>query len=507
MTTSTNEITIQGSHHEEVNFSKRILKKSSSEINLMSLLNQKSNHHHHQRIKEYEIIKELGRGAYGTVHLAKRDNDNKSKYALKILDKLFLSKNEKTDDALIERIILTMCNHPGIIKLISTFQTKNKLFFVLEYAKNKDLDFIMRKFGTLPHELALCYASEIVNTLDYLHNTMLISHNDLKPSNIMLDDNYHLKFIDFATAKIVNKKFDSALKRFIECDNYIDKEIVGTAEYCSPEMLSQKVNDYRTNDIWALGVMVYYFYHGKTPFKDGDHYKTFDKIRKGQYIINQLIPDDAKDLINKLLVVDASKRLNVSQIKQHKYFKCVNWNDVLTNKVPIPIEVLSRYSMKLSNGDSNTDFWNNVCNELNGLRHAQEYSIEKISEYLIIDNYYYAEEHTNNNNNNNCNIYSLTLKHNCNEQHTLVYEGVMVKIGIINNNIKVKLFSDKIMECWNLKRNVLDKILRLNKHIEVVIENEVLLKMTFDNKLKLTFKTTKLEAIKWYNLINQIIFA
>jgi hypothetical protein len=88
-----------------------------------------------------------------------------------------------------------------------------------------------------------------------------------------------------------------------------------------------------------------------------------------------------------------------------------------------------------------------------------------------------------------------------------VYEGVMVKIGIINNNIKVKLFSDKIMECWNLKRNVLDKILRLNKHIEVVIENEVLLKMTFDNKLKLTFKTTKLEAIKWYNLINQIIFA
>ena len=77
----------------------------------------------------------------------------------------------------------------------------------------------------------------------------------------------------------------------------------------------------------------------------------------------------------------------------------------------------------------------------------------------------------------------------------------------INNNIKVKLFSDKIMECWNLKRNVLDKILRLNKHIEVVIENEVLLKMTFDNKLKLTFKTTKLEAIKWYNLINQIIFA
>ena len=121
---------------------------------------------------------------------------------------------------------------------------------MLEYAPNRDLDFIMRKFGTLPNELAVCYASEIINVLEYLHNKVNISHNDLKPSNIMLDENYHLKLIDFSTAKIEGKKFDSKVKKFVECKNYIDKDIVGTAEYCSPEMINQCISNYKTNDIY-----------------------------------------------------------------------------------------------------------------------------------------------------------------------------------------------------------------------------------------------------------------
>ena len=366
----------------------------------------------------------------------------------------------------------------------------------MEYAKNKDLDYIMRKFGTLPNDLAVCYASEIVNTLDYLHNTMLISHNDLKPSNIMVDENYHLKFIDFATAKIVDKKFDHTLKTFIDCPKYVDKEIVGTAEYCSPEMIGQCITDFRTNDIWALGVIIYYFYHGKTPFKGSNDYQTFERIKKGKFEINQLVPNEAKDLIKKLLKVDASKRINIPKIKQHPYFKNINWDTVLTNSVPIPIDVLSRYSMKLTTGDSNTDFWNNLCNEINGFNNQQEYSIEKISGYLIIDNFYYPE-----NDKGKTDFIISSSDISSSNNHELIYEGIMVKIGLINNNIKVKLFSDKIIECWNLKKNVLDKVLRLSKNTEIEIEKEVLLKMKFE-KLQITFKTTKLEAIKWYNLIN-----
>lgn len=88
-----------------------------------------------------------------------------------------------------------MCNHPSIIKIISSFQTTNKLFYVLEYVPNRDLDYLLRRFGTLPEALSKFYAAEILNTLEYLHKTKNISHNDLKPGNMMLDSNYHLKFV------------------------------------------------------------------------------------------------------------------------------------------------------------------------------------------------------------------------------------------------------------------------------------------------------------------------
>ena len=82
-----------------------------------------------------------------------------------------------------------MCDHPSIIKLLSTFQTKNKLFFVLEFAQNKDLDFFIRKFGILNDNIARIYSAEIINVIDYLHNSLHISHRDIKPSNILLDEN------------------------------------------------------------------------------------------------------------------------------------------------------------------------------------------------------------------------------------------------------------------------------------------------------------------------------
>ena len=366
---------------------------------------------------------------------------------------------------------------------------------MLEYALNRDLDFITRKFGTLPNELAVCYASEIIKLLEYLHNKVNISHNDLKPSNIMLDENYHLKLIDFSTAKIEGKKFDSKVKKFVEFKNYIDKDIVGTAEYCSPEMINQCISNYKTNDIWAFGIILYCFYHGKTPFRGSNDFQTFDRIKKGKYELNQLIPEDAQDLINHILVIDTKKRYTIDDIKHHPYFKDVDWEHLLEKKVPIPIDLLTKFTMKLSSGDSNTDFWVNFCNDFNGLVQP-EYKIEKLSDYLIVDDFYYGKENDQNSN--------LVLSNK--KERLLVYEGIMIKVGLINNSIKVKLFSDKMLECWNIKKKNIDKVLKLTKNITVSIENELYLKMNFGKSI-LTLKTTKLEAVKWYNFINKVIYA
>lgn len=89
-----------------------------------------------------------------------------------------------------------MCNHPSIVKLHSSFGTKNKLIFVLDYFSNGDLDLLLKKYGTLPLDLCKQYSAEIINVLEYMHNSLNLCHRDLKPSNIMIDSNYHLKLVN-----------------------------------------------------------------------------------------------------------------------------------------------------------------------------------------------------------------------------------------------------------------------------------------------------------------------
>ena len=145
-----------------------------------------------EKIRDFIIIKEIGQGAFGSVFLVEKET-NKKKYALKVINKDFLSRTERTEEALIERLILSKCKHPSIVRLSLSFQSKNKLFFVIEYCPNKDLDELLKKFGTLEPDLAFQIICELVNVVDYLHNEMNISHNDLKPSNILLDGKFKIR--------------------------------------------------------------------------------------------------------------------------------------------------------------------------------------------------------------------------------------------------------------------------------------------------------------------------
>ena len=188
-----------------------------------------------EKIRDFIIIKEIGQGAFGSVFLVEKET-NKKKYALKVINKDFLARTERTEEALIERLILSKCKHPSIVRLSLSFQSKNKLFFVIEYCPNKDLDELLKKFDTLEPDLAFQIICELVNVVDYLHNEMNISHNDLKPSNILLDSNFHIKLIDFSTAKIKDKIFDKKKGDFVPSEESISKDIIGTAEFMSPEI-------------------------------------------------------------------------------------------------------------------------------------------------------------------------------------------------------------------------------------------------------------------------------
>jgi 3-phosphoinositide dependent protein kinase-1 len=146
-------------------------------------------------IKDFDKISELGRGAYAKVDLRKSRINNKL-IAIKSLSKHFMEKLNKTHEAYIEKEILSSISHTNIIKLLSTFHDRNKLYFVLEYASNKDLASFIRSQGKLSYELAKFYTAEIINALEYLHSKK-IAHRDLKPENIILNKDMHLKIVKY----------------------------------------------------------------------------------------------------------------------------------------------------------------------------------------------------------------------------------------------------------------------------------------------------------------------
>ena len=443
------------------------------------------------KIRDYQIIKEIGEGAFGLVYLVQKENTNKL-YALKILNKEFLYKNEIVEEPIIERNILTLCNHPSIVKLISTFQSKHKLYFVLEYIENNDLSNLIKRINILPLSLSKQIISELVNVIEYLHCTMKISHNDLKPGNIMLDKNNHIKLIDFATAKIHCKIFDKSQGKFVDSDKYVSEEIFGTIEYISPEMLEHKITDYRTNDIWALGVIIYIIFNGESPFIGKDDFYTIENIKNCKYkFINENIPEEAKDLINHILVKDPKKRYNISQIKNHKFFDGVIWEELLNKKTIIDKNLFEQKTEE--------DKWNNYFSQVDNFDNEEK---KDNKEYLlnvfrpnfseeIIDNFYYMKYLNYADGKNN-------LKNK--ELNNVIYEGVLTQIGS-NKEIKFILYNNYTIDVINLENSKIIKKIKLSKKMIIKIVNET--ELIIDND---KFQSTKKEINKWYNLISDIYF-
>lgn len=319
-----------------------------------------SNSNKKPSISDFEVTSLLGRGSYAKCVLSQNKYSGKT-YALKIIDKKFLEKLSKQHEVHVERIIMSSLSHPNIVKLNCTFQDKHKLYFVIEYCANRDLGNMLRLFGNIPDNLARFYAAEILSGLEYMHSKGIF-HRDLKPENIGISSSMHLKIFDFGTANMTDKVFDMKTMRFIdkkiiddllkeeekqeneeaEDDDdileigkykikYLNKEFVGTAAYVSPEVLNRQYDLIGPPcDLWALGIIIYQFYTGKTPFQCKSDFETFEKIRKINYAMDDNIPEDAQDLIANLLLLNPKDRIGrrkrgYDEIKKHPFFKEIDF--------------------------------------------------------------------------------------------------------------------------------------------------------------------------------------
>lgn len=285
-------------------------------------------------VKDFNFGRTLGEGSYSTV-LAATDRQNLKEYAIKVLDKRHIIKEKKVKYVNIERDTLNrLTEHPGVVRLYYTFQDERSLYFVLDLASGGELLGVLKKLGSFDVECARFYAAQILDSVAYMHSRGVI-HRDLKPENVLLDRDMHTKITDFGTAKILpDPKPNGTGTETVPghptdgADTDRANSFVGTAEYVSPELL-QRSNACKASDLWALGCIIYQMIAGKPPFKAANEYLTFQKILSLEYSFPDGFPPDARDLVERLIVLDPAKRLSVEHIKAHPFFDGVQWGKSL----------------------------------------------------------------------------------------------------------------------------------------------------------------------------------
>jgi len=281
-------------------------------------------------VRDFVFGRTLGEGSYSTVVLA-TDRQTLKEYAVKILDKKHIIKEKKIKYVNIERDTLNrLIEHPGIVRLYYTFQDSTSLYYVLDIASGGELLAVLKKIGSFDEECTRFYGAQILDAIEHMHNRGVI-HRDLKPENVLLDDQMHIKVTDFGTAKLLpdprmpkdaSKSYDISAGNEEESNRA--NSFVGTAEYVSPELLTDK-SACKASDLWAFGCIIYQLLSGRPPFKAGNEYQTFQKIVGLDYQFPPGFPPAARDLVERLLVLDPQRRLSIEHIKNHEFFDGIKW--------------------------------------------------------------------------------------------------------------------------------------------------------------------------------------
>ncbi|XP_072990778.1 probable serine/threonine protein kinase IREH1 [Typha latifolia] len=328
-------------------------------------------------IDDFEIIKPISRGAFGRVFLAKKRTTG-DLFAIKVLKKADMIRKNAVESIIAERDILITVRNPFVVRFFYSFTSRENLYLVMEYLNGGDLYSLLRNLGCLDEDVARVYIAEVVLALEYLHS-MRVVHRDLKPDNLLIAHDGHVKLTDFGLSKVglINSTDDLSGPAVSGTSLYGDDEpqlpesenldqqerrkkrsAVGTPDYLAPEILLGTGHG-ASADWWSVGVILFELIVGIPPF-NAEHPQTiFDNI------LNRKIPwprvpeemsFEAQDLIDKLLTEDPHQRLGAqgaSEVKQHMFFKNINWDTLARQKaafVPSSDSVLdtsyftSRYS-------------------------------------------------------------------------------------------------------------------------------------------------------------------
>ncbi len=284
--------------------------------------------------KNYYVLNKLGNGSFGTVFKVVNKKTGQIR-AMKVIKKESVQYQDDDKKFLKEIEILRSLDHMNIIKIFEYFEDELNYFLITEHISGGELlDFVI-KMPSFNENNIKQIMNQIMYAVSYLHKNS-ITHRDLKPENILIDDTskmdyLSLKIIDFGTSNFFTKNKNLKLK-------------VGSPYYIAPEVLEGSYSE--KCDIWSCGCILYVLIIGYPPFTADTTKELFSKIKKGKYKIEgedwDLVSENAKDLIKKMLNRDYKERISAQECLDHPFLKYLNEiNDLEKQKMNEYLNALS----------------------------------------------------------------------------------------------------------------------------------------------------------------------
>lgn len=270
---------------------------------------------------DFDILSVIGVGSFGKVFEV-RKKDTGETFAMKEMNKEVIERENLLEHTFAEKSILQKINHPFVVSLHYAFQTKDRLYLVLDFLSGGELFFHLSKVGRFDEWRAKFYCSEIALAIGHLHNLDII-YRDLKPENAVLDKFGHVCLTDFGLAK-TNVREATA------------ETFCGTPEYLAPEFLLGGGHG-KAVDWWSLGILLYEMLCGLPPFYSENVNEMYELILKKPLEFPDDVSPEAQDILKRLLDRNPDTRLqNIDEFKRHPFFADVNFEALYNRKVEPP---------------------------------------------------------------------------------------------------------------------------------------------------------------------------